>query len=60
MAGFAFAVTAATAQVIGLNVAMLTNPFGLIAVCHRCGYWLDFLNSATKSMLSAAAGTDLY
>lgn len=32
MAGFAVAVTAATAQVIGLNVAMLANPFGLIAV----------------------------
>ncbi len=32
MAGFAVAVTAATAQVIGFNVAMLANPFGLIAV----------------------------
>ena len=32
MAGFAVAVTAATAQVLGLNVAMLANPFGLIAV----------------------------
>ncbi len=32
MAGFAVAVTAATAQVIGLNIAMLANPFGLIAV----------------------------
>lgn len=32
MAGFAVVVTAATAQVIGLNVAMLANPFGLIAV----------------------------
>ena len=32
MAGFAVAVTAATAQVIGLNVAMLANPFGLVAV----------------------------
>lgn len=32
MAGFAVAVTAATAQVISLNVAMLANPFGLIAV----------------------------
>ena len=31
MAGFAVAVTAATAQVIGLNVAMLANPFGLSA-----------------------------
>ena len=32
MAGFAVAVTAATVQVLGLNVAMLANPFGLIAV----------------------------
>ena len=32
MAGFAVAVTAATVQVIGLNIAMLANPFGLIAV----------------------------
>ena len=32
VAGFAVAVTAATAQVIGLNVAMLANPFGIIAV----------------------------
>lgn len=32
MAGFAVAIAAATAQVIGLNVAMLANPFGLIAV----------------------------
>ena len=32
VAGFAVAVTAATAQVIGLNVAMLANPFGLVAV----------------------------
>ena len=32
MAGFAVAVTAATVQVIGLNVAMLANPLGLIAV----------------------------
>ena len=32
MAGFAVAVTAATAQVIGLNAAMLANPFGLVAV----------------------------
>ena len=31
VAGFAVAVTAATAQVIGLNVAMLANPFGIIA-----------------------------
>ena len=32
MAGFAVAVTAATAQVIGFNVAMLANPIGLVAV----------------------------
>ena len=32
VAGFAVAVAAATAQVIGLNVAMLANPFGIIAV----------------------------
>ena len=32
VAGFGVAVAAATAQVIGLNVAMLANPFGLIAV----------------------------
>lgn len=32
MAGFAVAVTAATVQVLGLNVAMLANPFGLVAV----------------------------
>ena len=32
MAGFAVAIAAATAQVIGLNVAMLANPFGLVAV----------------------------
>ena len=32
MAGFAVAIAAATAQVIGFNVAMLANPFGLIAV----------------------------
>lgn len=32
MAGFAVAIAAATVQVLGLNVAMLANPFGLIAV----------------------------
>lgn len=32
VAGFAVAVAAATVQVIGLNVAMLANPFGIIAV----------------------------
>lgn len=32
MAGFAVAVAAATAQVIGFNVAMLANPIGLVAV----------------------------
>lgn len=32
VAGFAVAVAAATVQVLGLNVAMLANPFGLIAV----------------------------
>jgi tape measure domain-containing protein len=32
MAGFAVAIAAATAQVIGLNVAMLANPFGIVAV----------------------------
>ena len=32
VAGFAVAVAAATAQVIGLNVAMLANPFGIVAV----------------------------
>lgn len=32
MAGFAVAITAATVQVLGLNVAMLANPFGLVAV----------------------------
>ena len=32
VAGFAVAVAAATAQVVGLNVAMLANPFGIIAV----------------------------
>lgn len=32
VAGFGVAVAAATAQVIGFNVAMLANPFGLIAV----------------------------
>ena len=32
VAGFAVAVAAATAQVIGLNVAMLANPFGIIAI----------------------------
>ena len=32
VAGFAVAVAAATAQVMGLNVAMLANPFGIIAV----------------------------
>lgn len=32
MAGFAVAVAAATVQVLGLNVAMLANPFGLITV----------------------------
>ena len=32
MAGFAVAIAAATAQVIGLNAAMLANPFGLVAV----------------------------
>lgn len=32
MAGFAAAIAAATVQVLGLNVAMLANPFGLIAV----------------------------
>ena len=32
MAGFAVAIAAATVQVLGLNVAMLANPFGLVAV----------------------------
>ena len=32
MAGFGLAVAAATAQVIGFNVAMLANPIGLVAV----------------------------
>ena len=32
IAGFAVAIAAATVQVLGLNVAMLANPFGLIAV----------------------------
>lgn len=32
MAGFGVAVAAATAQVIGFNVAMLANPIGLVAV----------------------------
>ena len=32
MAGFAVAIAAATVQLLGLNVAMLANPFGLVAV----------------------------
>ena len=32
MAGFAVAIAATTVQVLGLNVAMLANPFGLVAV----------------------------
>ena len=32
MTGFAVAIAAATVQVLGLNVAMLANPFGLVAV----------------------------
>ena len=32
MAGFVVAIAAATVQVLGLNVAMLANPFGLVAV----------------------------